>query len=102
MWVTAQKYHATPLPPCLTGYMTSPESVGSAHRAEHLRIALGSRIMTRRISLGLRQEDLGHLAGMHRTYVGSVERGERNISLENLDRLATALGMSIAALLDGL
>jgi len=55
--------------------------------------AFGARLRTLRIARGLSQEALGDLAGLHRTYVGSVERGERNVSLDNIYALATAIGV---------
>lgn len=53
--------------------------------------ALGQAVRSRREAIGLSQEELGHLAGLHRTYVGGVERGERNTTLKCLARLSAAL-----------
>lgn len=52
-----------------------------------------------RAKANLSQEELADLAGLHRTYVGSVERGERNISIDNMERLASALTVDIKDLL---
>jgi len=47
----------------------------------------------------LSQEDLAELADLHRTYIGSVERGERNVSIDNMERLAAAVDSTIPELL---
>lgn len=54
-----------------------------------------------RLERGLSQEAVADLAGLHRTYIGSVERGERNISIDNIERLAEALGCQVTELLKG-
>lgn len=56
-----------------------------------LQVAFGLAVRARREVLGLSQEALGDLAHLHRTYVGSVERGERNVSIKNIFSLAAAL-----------
>jgi len=64
--------------------------------------ALGDRVRERRLVLGLSQETVGELAGMHWTFVGQVERGRRNVTLHNLVRLADALGVDPGVLVSGI
>lgn len=54
-----------------------------------------------RKEIGLSQEKLAEVCGLHRTYIGAIERGERNISLQNIIQIATALGVKPAELLEG-
>lgn len=63
---------------------------------------LGANVRHRREDAGLSQEELADLAGLHRTYVGSLERGERNVGLKNIVKLAKALGCTASDLLAGL
>lgn len=59
-----------------------------------VRVAFGKIIREKRLSLGLSQEKLAEQADLHTNYVGSVERGERNIAIENIYALANALKCS--------
>lgn len=58
----------------------------------------GRRVRTLRERIGLSQEQLADKAGIHRTYIGGVERGERNLGLKNVIRIAKALGVSVTEL----
>ena len=58
----------------------------------------GAAVKLRRSRLGISQEELAGRAGLHRTYISDVERGARNVSLESIHRLATALETSMANL----
>ena len=60
---------------------------------------IGDRIRERRIARNLTQDELGMKCELHRTFIGSVERGERNISILNLRVIAGALRVSLAELL---
>lgn len=62
--------------------------------------ALGLVIRNRRKARGWSQEDLGFESGLHRTYIGVLERGEKNISLRNLILVASTLGAKASELLD--
>lgn len=67
--------------------------------AEAVMRRFGERVRARRLSRGWSLERLAAESGLHWTYVGSVERGERNVSLVNIVRLATALGVAPGELL---
>lgn len=63
------------------------------------RQRFAANLKEQRLAKGLSQEDLADLCGLHRTYVGSVERGERNISIDNMERLAQALDVPLEKLI---
>lgn len=58
----------------------------------------GKVVRKKRIEMGLSQEELAHEAGVHRTYVGMIERGEKNITLENISKISNAFKISISEL----
>ena len=65
-------------------------------------VRFGKRLRAVREKAGISQEKLAELAGLHRTYVSTVERGKKNISLLNIERLAVALGVRMADLMPDL
>jgi len=62
----------------------------------------GKAIRALREERGYSQEELAELAGLHRNYVGGVERGERNVALENIVKIAAALSVRTRDLFDSL
>ncbi|HET8929220.1 MAG TPA: helix-turn-helix transcriptional regulator [Acidimicrobiales bacterium] len=64
------------------------------------RRAFGLRVRAIRLEAGLSQEQLAEHAGLHRTYVSSLERGQRNVGLDNILKLALALGVPPASLFE--
>ncbi len=65
---------------------------------DDLRTAFGKRVRELRKARGFSQEELAHRAGLHYTYVGGIERGERNPALVNIGRIARALKVPLAEL----
>lgn len=66
---------------------------------ENIKERVGRNIRKIRTDRGYTQEQLADRAELHFTYIGSVERGERNISVENLEKIAQALGVEVHRLL---
>lgn len=60
-----------------------------------IRNKFGKRVRELRKQKGWSQEDLADEAGLHRTYVGSIERGEQNVSLDNIEKIAKTLSVSV-------
>ncbi|KKQ66321.1 MAG: helix-turn-helix protein [Candidatus Daviesbacteria bacterium GW2011_GWA2_38_24] len=58
----------------------------------------GQKVKEERLKQKLSQEQLAMKAGVHRTYIGMIERAEKNITLENIDKVSKALGISISDL----
>ena len=69
-------------------------------RKNPLQIKFGKALRKQRKARGLTQEELAELSGLHFTYIGSVERGERNISIRNIDALIKALGLTYKQFLE--
>ncbi|MGD0121703.1 MAG: helix-turn-helix transcriptional regulator [Candidatus Limnocylindrales bacterium] len=63
--------------------------------AEPILQAFGLAVRNLRRERGLSQEEFADLVGVHRTYMGGIERGERNVSLVNIGKIAESLGLSL-------
>ncbi len=69
--------------------------------SSRILILFGQRVREERLKQGLSQELLAEKAGVHRTYIGMIERAEKNITLINIEKIAKALGVEIGTLLKG-
>lgn len=67
--------------------------------SSELRRRFGAAVRKRRLELGWSQEDLAEQSGLHRTYISDVERGARNVSLDNIGRISRSLRMRVSELL---
>jgi transcriptional regulator with XRE-family HTH domain len=68
---------------------------------EDIRVRFGKAVRARRMRLRVSQEAFADMCGLDRTYVGGVERGERNLSLLNIQKVAKALNVSLSELFRG-
>jgi transcriptional regulator with XRE-family HTH domain len=64
-----------------------------------LLIKLGNKVREERLALGLSQEELATKASVHRTYIGMIERAEKNITITNIEKISKALNLKINQLL---
>ena len=70
-------------------------------RIEKTIIDFGRNVQKQRLNLNISQEELAYRAGLHRTYIGMVERAERSISLQNAKKIADAQNVKLDILLNG-
>lgn len=66
---------------------------------KEILVKFGDKVRERRTALGLSQEELASRAGVHRTYIGMIERAEKNITLQNIEKVAKALEISLDKLM---
>jgi transcriptional regulator with XRE-family HTH domain len=69
---------------------------------EDIRLRFGKAVRKRRHKLGVSQEEFADICGLDRTYIGGIERGERNVALVNIERIAKALKISLPELFRGI
>jgi transcriptional regulator with XRE-family HTH domain len=65
---------------------------------EEIRVRFGKAVRKRRQKLGVSQEAFADMCGLDRTYIGGIERGERNVALVNIEKIAKALKLSLSEL----
>ena len=86
----------------MLNYMSGKERILNPDECLALKKSFGELVRKRRKDVGLSQEDLGFECGLHRTYIGSIERGETNLTLENMAVLAITLRREIVDLIPSL
>ena len=69
---------------------------------QEILTALGKRVRELRLKQGYSQEAFADLCGVHRTFMGTIERGESNLSFSNLVKISKALGITLSQMLSGL
>ena len=65
---------------------------------EDIRRRFGRAVRERHRKIGVSQEEFAHMCGLHRTYMGGIERGERNVALVNIEKIARALRVTLTKL----
>ena len=68
--------------------------------AEDILVRFGNKVREERLKSGISQEALAEIAGVHRTYIGMIERAEKNITLKNIEKIAKALKIPIDKLFE--
>lgn len=79
--------------------MASPYTCRMTQKQQIL-VRFGKRVRAERIKRNISQERLGELARVHRTYIGMIERAEKNLTLTNIEKIAKALGVQPGQLMD--
>lgn len=69
---------------------------------KEILVKFGAKVREERLKQNISQEELAARAGVHRTYIGMVERAEKNITLENMSKISNALVLKLSDLLKGL
>jgi transcriptional regulator with XRE-family HTH domain len=72
------------------------------HAMEDIRVRFGKAVSARRHAIRVSQEEFADMCAMDRTYIGGIERGERNVSLVNIERIARTFKVSLSELFHGL
>ena len=66
---------------------------------ENLNLELGNRLREKRLELGYSQEELAEVIGIHRTYIGTIERGEKTVTITTLNKICKALNVTMSEFL---